>query len=439
MRTSAAVSWMLLMACASAAVGDDWPQWMGPRRDNVWRETGLLDKFPEGGPKIVWRAPVGGGYAGPAVADGKVYVTDFVRSGEAAGENWDRKGIPGVERVLCLDEKTGEALWKHEYPVSYTVAYPGGTRCTPLVRDGKVYTLGTEGDLFCFDAAGGKVFWSNDLKKSYGTKAPLWGYAAHPLLDGDKLITLAGGKGSQAVALDRNTGKELWRTLDTPEIGQGYVPPSILEAGGVRQLILAQPDSLNAVDPETGKILWSVPYEADNGSVIMTPVRSGGHLFLGGYNGRTLLVTLAENTPTATTVWKDKPKAAISPVNVQPFVEGDVIYGFDGDGQFTAAKLPSGARLWRTPQPVSRRPVGSGTAFLVRQADRLWMFCETGDLVIGQVSPQGFKELDRAHVLAPTGAAFNRDVAWCAPAFADGKMFVRNDKELVCIDLSAAQ
>ena len=153
MRVSAAFA--VVVAVALPAVADDWPQWMGPQRDNIWREDGLLERFPEGGPKIVWRTPIQGGYAGPAVADGCVYVTDFVKTGEGGGENWDRKGVAGTERVFCLDEKTGKELWKHEYPVVYTISYSAGPRCTPHIHEGKLYTLGAEGDLFCFDAADG--------------------------------------------------------------------------------------------------------------------------------------------------------------------------------------------------------------------------------------------------------------------------------------------
>ncbi|HEX6987326.1 MAG TPA: PQQ-binding-like beta-propeller repeat protein, partial [Planctomycetaceae bacterium] len=433
MRMSAA--FLLTLASAVPALADDWPQWMGPERDNVWRETGLLERFPKGGPKVVWRSPVAGGYAGPAVVGDRVYVTDFVKTGEGGGENFDRKGVPGTERVLCLDAKTGSEVWKHEYPVVYTISYSAGPRCTPLVHEGKVYTLGAEGNLICFGAADGKVVWQKDLKKEYGTTAPLWGYAAHPLIDGRKLITLAGGKGSQVVALDKETGKELWRSLDTPEAGQGYVPPSIIEAGGTRQLIILKPDALCAVDPETGKPYWSVPYEADNGSIIMTPVHAAGHLFAGGFNGRNLMVKLAADEPAAETVWKDKPRHGISPINVQPYAEGDLIYGIDANGTLTAFKVPGGERLWTTTQPVGRRPANSGTAFLVRQGeegDRVWMFADNGDLVLGTVTPEAFTELDRAHVIDPTNTAFNRDVVWCAPAYAGRRMYVRNDKECVC-------
>lgn len=432
----AVTAWVM---AAGIAAADDWPQWMGPQRDNIWREDGLLDRFPPGGPKVVWRAPVAGGYAGPAVADGRVFVTDFVKAGEGGGENWDREGVPGTERVLCLDEKTGREIWRHEYPVLYTISYSAGPRCTPLVEDDRVYTLGAEGNLFCFNVQDGNVRWSMDLKKVYDTTAPMWGFAAHPLIDGDKLITLAGGQGSQIVALDKNTGQELWRSLDTPEIGQGYVPPSIIEVGGTRQLITLKPDALASLDPETGQPIWSVPYEANMGSIIMTPVLAEGHLFAGGFNKRTLMVKLGDDGRQAETVWRDKARHGISPVNVQPYAEGGLIYGIDVDGTLTAFEVPSGERLWETTQPVSDRRATNGTAFIVRQGEtgnRCWMFCDNGDLVIATITPEEFIELDRAHIIDPTNNATNRDVVWCPPAFANKRMYVRNDKEIICVDLS---
>lgn len=151
------------------ACGDDWPQWMGPGRDNVWREAGIVERFPAGGPEVLWRTPIAGGYAGAAVAGGRVFVTDYVTDADVKVANFERKASTGRERVLCLDEATGAMLWKHEYPVTYTIAYPAGPRCTPTVHDGRVYTLGAEGDLLCFEAATGKVTWSRDLKKDYAT------------------------------------------------------------------------------------------------------------------------------------------------------------------------------------------------------------------------------------------------------------------------------
>ncbi len=126
-----------LLAEESLARADDWPQWMGPKRDNVWREDGILEKFPTGGPKVVWRTPIAGGYAGPAVSGGKVFVTDYVTAADVAIPNFYRKEFSGTERVLCLDQKTGKVQWKHEYPVKYTISYPAGPRCTPPLRAGR--------------------------------------------------------------------------------------------------------------------------------------------------------------------------------------------------------------------------------------------------------------------------------------------------------------
>ena len=105
---------------------DDWPQWMGPKRDNVWRDEGILEAFPDDGPRVVWRVPVAGGYSGPAVADGRVYLTDYVTKENVKVDNFDRKQFSGTERVLCLDEATGKEIWKHEYPVRYRISYPAG-------------------------------------------------------------------------------------------------------------------------------------------------------------------------------------------------------------------------------------------------------------------------------------------------------------------------
>src|SRR5262245_40268115 len=158
---------LTLGLAAPAARADDWPQWLGPQRDGVWREQGLLEKFPAGGPKVRWRAPVGQGYSGPAVAGGRVYLTDWVaRPGTTPPKSAFTRGrVAGTERVLCLDEQTGKPLWKHEYPCTYEVSYAAGPRTTPVVAGGKVYTLGTMGDLLCLDADRGTVVWSKNLPK----------------------------------------------------------------------------------------------------------------------------------------------------------------------------------------------------------------------------------------------------------------------------------
>src|SRR5438128_2909443 len=170
----AAVTWCLT---SSAARADDWPQWLGPQRDGVWRETGILSRFPSGGPKVRWRPPVGLGYAGPAVAEGGVYVTDLLLAEGVTppADTFARKRLAGKERVFCLDEATGKVLWKHEYPCEYTVSYPAGPRTTPVIHGGKVYTLGAMGDLICLEAATGKPLWSKNFVRDYQARVPMWG------------------------------------------------------------------------------------------------------------------------------------------------------------------------------------------------------------------------------------------------------------------------
>ena len=429
-----------LFACCAIAIAplplpaDEWPQWMGPQRDNVWREDGVLEALPAAGPRVVWRVPIAGGYAGAAVAGGRVFVTDYVTAADVKVANFERKASTGTERVLCLDEATGQLLWTHEYPVTYTIAYPAGPRCTPTVDGDRVYTLGAEGDLFCFDAATGKVVWSRDLKKDYATKAALWGWASHPLVDGEKLICIAGTDAAHAVAFDTRTGKELWRAGTAPE--QGYVPPSIIEAAGVRQLVLVKPDGVYAVDPDTGKLLWETPYNADNGSIIMTPVRIGDHLYVGGYQGKNLLLRLKADAPGVDVVWRNKPKQGISAVNVQPFVADGIVYGFHESGELRAMRIPEGDFAWRGGGPLGARPQGSGTAFITRHRDRFFLFTETGDLVIAKLTPAGYEELSRAHLIEPTNVAFGRPVVWCAPAYANRSIVVRNDAEIIRVSLA---
>jgi len=429
---------VLLVASGSAVLADDWPQWMGPGRDNVWSEDGILEEFPAGGPQIVWRTPIAGGYAGPAVAGGRVYVTDYVTEDNVKIDNFDREEFTGIERVLCLDQSTGEIDWQHEYPVRYTMSYPAGPRCTPNVSNGHVYTLGGEGHLHCFNAETGAVVWSKNLPQDYDTKTAMWGYASHPLIDGDKLICVAGGAGSHAVAFDKNSGEEIWRALSAQ--GQGYSPPTIIEAGGVRQLILLRPGAISAVNPDTGEEYWSVPYEASSGSVIMSPVFSDGLLYAGGFSNKNLLLSLSADHPSAAVEWRDLKKKGISPVNVQPFAEEGTLYGFDQNGSLYAVNLATGDRLWETNEPLrSQRRVRSGTAFIVRQADRFWLFTERGELIIARLSTGGYQELDSAQVIETSNAAFGRDVVWSVPAYANRRAYIRNDEEIICVNLAAGQ
>jgi outer membrane protein assembly factor BamB len=435
------------LTCAilgSATVwADDWPQWLGPQRDAVWRETGIVEKFPGGGPPVRWRASVGGGYAGPAVAHGRVYVMDRQTATNAAksSDPFQRGAIAGTERVLCLEERSGKVLWRHEYEAVYTLSYPAGPRVTPAVSDGRVYTLGAEGHLFCLDASTGAVLWSRELTKAYDTKTPLWGFAGHPLLDGDKLICLVGGSNSTVVAFDKKSGKELWRNLTAKE--PGYAPPTLIEAGGKRQLIIWHPESVNSLDPGTGKLYWTEPFKSRTGLSIATPRQDGDTLFITAFYDGSLMLRLKASEPGATPLWRsqkasEKDTDMLHSIISTPFLDGGHVYGVCSYGQLRCLRADTGERVWETLKATT--PDGKemrwANAFIVKNGDRFFLFNEKGDLIIAKLTPAGYEEISRAHLLEPTNTMPGRPVVWSHPAFADRCLFARNDREIICVDLA---
>jgi outer membrane protein assembly factor BamB len=424
-----------LIVSVSASRADDWPQWMGPNRDDRCAETGIVRALPPGGPKVLWRTPIHGGYAGPAVVNGRVYVADFETPGDTTGNPGQRSNLDGKERVLCLDAKTGREIWKHEHPCTYRISYPAGPRCTPTVSGGKVYMLGAEGDLTCLNAADGKLVWTKSLKDEYKIPAPMWGFTGHPLIDGDKLICLVGGDGTTLVAFDKNTGKELWRSLSSKE--PGYCPPEIITAGGTRQLIIWTAESINSVNPETGKPYWSIDLEPSYGMAIMSPRHAGNSLFAGGIGFKSAMLKLATDKPAAEIAWNGTKETSVCPVNSTPIIEDGIIYGVDQPGQLRAVRLATGERLWETTAPTTgEKPANSGTAFLTKNGDRYFIFNEKGELVIVKLSPEKYEEISRAKILEPTANVFGRKVVWSHPAYANKCMFARNDKEIVCVSLA---
>ncbi len=445
----------LLMAVTAGA--DDWPQWLGPKRDGVWRETGLLDKFPAKGPKVRWRVPLGSGYAGPAVAEGKVYVTDRVLAAGAANPDnpFQAKPVDGKERLLCIDDANGKVLWKHEYDCQYKISYPSGPRTTPVIAGGKVYTLGAMGDLFCLDADKGTVLWSKNFPKDYQARVPMWGFSSNPLLDGDKLICLVGGKGSAVIAFHKDTGKEIWKALDVNKTSIGYSPPMIFEAGGKRQLIIWTPEGVNSLDPEKGSLYWSQKFLVKADLTAPTPRLSGDMLLVTSFYNGSMMLKLDKDRPEASVLWKGKGRGerpeqtdGLHSIMPTPILKDGYIYGVCSYGELRCLKASTGERVWMTLKATGDVKEGDeqerwANAFLIEQGDRYWLFNEKGDLIIAKLSPKGYEEISRAHIIEPTsklsGGFANRTVLWSHPAFANKSIYVRNDKEIVCVSLAADQ
>ena len=432
--------YFLLGSFSFCVLSDDWPQWLGPQRDGVWREQGVVEKFDKA-PKLRWSLSIGGGYTGPAVTAGRVYVLDRqLAKGSSNPQNSFNKGkLQGTERILCLNEADGKILWKHEYNCPYEISYPAGPRCTPTVDQNRVYTLGAMGNLFCLNAKTGKVIWQHDFKKDFGAKPPVWGFAAHPLIDGNKLICMVGGDQGVAMAFDKMTGKVIWGSIKSPDLG--YCPPVIIKAGGKRQLIIWHPRALNSVDPETGKLYWTTPFRVKYGLTIPTPRLYGDKLFVTSFYDGPLMMQMSKNEPKAEVAWKAKGRnerntQQLHAIMCTPHLEDGYIYGVCSYGQFRCLKIDTGQRVWESFKPVYGSSGRWANAFLVKHQDRFFIHNEKGELIIAKLSPKGYEEISRAKLIEPTASAQGRQIVWSHPAFANRSIYLRNDKEIRCFSLA---
>ena len=444
---------LLCLALASYTIAvEDWPHWMGERHDGVWRESGLIDSFPAEGPAVLWRSEVGSGYGGPAIVGRDIYLMDRIKDAGKGGEveNNIRKAgeIPGSERVLCIDMETGKTKWSHQYDRPYNIAYPTGPRCTPTVVEDRVFTLGAMGDLICLDRHDGTVIWQKDLIVEYGAKPPLWGFSSHPVVDGDQVIVPVGGEGTAIVSFDRDTGQENWRALTTVDVA--YAPVRIMELDGERQLIFWHGEGVDSLNPETGEHYWNIKFpEEKNPSItsIATPRIVGNQIFISEYYKGSLLLEVSSNPPGVQEIWRSyktdpRHEKALNSMMTTPVIKDGLVYGIGynrkGEGVFRCLELETGEMRWTRDDWMSDEPLMFATAFIVENDDKYFMFNDNGELMIVDLSPAGLTERGRAKILEPTGVARGRKVVWSHPAFSGGRMLVRNDKEIVCVDLRKA-
>ena len=411
----------------SRTFADDWPQWGGPQRDLVWRESGIVNQLPGSGtlPRT-WSTSIGEGYGGPSVADGRVYVMDRLRDEQ-------------LERVLCLDAETGDIIWKHDYEARYTVSYPAGPRCTPVIDGDRVYVVGAMGHMFCLSVADGSVLWKRNFVDDFGTQLPTWGMVASPLIDGDQVITLVGGSdNSLVVSFEKTSGKELWRALQ--DTGVGYAPPVIFEFGGRQQLIVWHPEAVSSLDPATGKPIWELPYPVRAGLSIATPRKFGNLLFVASFYNGPRMIEVSGDGSSARIVWSGNSDSEIRtdgvhPIMCTPWFDGKNIYSVCSYGQLRCLDASNGNRLWETFEST-----GQGrwwNAFIVPQGDRFFIHNEQGDLIIASLSPAGYEETSRAKLIEPTRPVQRRMTIWSHPAFAMKSVFARNDKEIIRVNLAA--
>lgn len=419
----------LLCAFAASCFADDWPQWRGPNRDGIWRETGIRATFEPGDLKPKWTAPIGPGFSGPTVAAGRVYLTD--RQGNA-------------ERVLCFESASGKPVWDYSYQAAYNRlgGYACGPRASVLIHDGLAYALGAMGHLHCLDAATGAVIWKLDLAARYQIQFPIWGIASSPIIQGDLILMQIGGADSAClVALDRKTGAERWKALDDQV---NYSAPIAVDQAGRRIVIFWTGNQVVGINPADGTTCWRQPFPHLKMPLgIATPVISGDRLFVSGFYDGSLMLRLPAGELKIEKLWQRRGKSerntdALHSIISTPILKDNVIYGVDSYGEFRALDAATGDRIW---QDDSLTPHARwSTIHMVQQPaeDRVWMFNETGELMITHLSPRGVQVISRAKLL-PSGDAQapQRSVNWSHPAFARRCIFARNDDSLICVDLAA--
>ncbi len=437
----------LALLCVSASAqllhATDWPEWRGAGRLGVLTDTGLVDVFPDSGLPVAWRTPIHSGYSGPAVADGRVFITDARRP--------DPRSTAVVERALAIDEETGELLWAHEWETDYAglqLVYAIGPRATPTVDGDRVYVLGAMGNLLALSVADGRVLWQKNYAADFNTAVPSWGMSGAPLVDGDRLIAIVGGEpDALVVAFDKETGAEQWRALDVVAEA-GYGQPVIYEAGGARQLIVWHPTGLASLDPVTGGVYWEQAFDTTNGMTIATPVKSDRYLLVTQlYNGA-LMMRLGADRPTAELLWKGSSNSyepdetdGLHAMTTTPIVAGDHVYGVGAHGELRGLDARTGERLWMSDRMTTQ--TSFSTAFFVRHDDRYFVNNDEGDLILARFTPTGYVELDRVRLIEPTsrparGHGADRLVNWVHPAYANGHVLQRNDREILRASLQAA-
>jgi len=413
---------IVLLLSGAAVWADDWPQFRGPNRDGAWHETGILKSIPDRPLRVHWRAAVGWGFASPVVASGRVYVIDAELLESAANE-----------RVWCFEELTGKPLWTHSYKVDYPawVFDPkndkNGPNATPIVQDGKLYILGRQGALYCFDASNGAVLWKKDLQEEYSVKE--FTCTPSPLIEGNLLILYCGREsGPSMLALDKSSGKEVWQALDEK---QTQSSPIVITAGGKRQLIAWTQESVTSLNPATGATYWRERFSLGANNAVCTPVFQDDLLLIGG-----LMLKVDADKPAASVLWpkSSAPSRRILSNTSTGMIQDNHVFATKMSGELVCFEARSGKQVWEVESVTG---LYSGASIhLTPNGDSVFLFTDRGELIQAQLSSQGYKELGRTRVLEPNYPYGGRKYAWTPPAYANRCLFARNVHELICVSLA---
>ena len=393
----------LLMALACVAMtasawAADWPQFFGPNANGIAPDTGINKNWNENPPQELWKVALGDkGFAGPSVADGKVFIIDH------AGDQ---------DVVRALDLQTGQDVWRYAYADTSKHNY-GYARSTPTYADGKLYTLSRLGLLNCLDAGSGNLIWSKDIRREFSGEKPTWDYAASPFIDGDRVIVSPGGATS-VVALNAATGETVWAGGNSDKAG--YATPVLATIQGRRQYVVFTGYSLIGVDTEQGDVLWTVPWKTNYDVNAAMPLVIDDYIYVtSGYGHGCTLVQITPEGPK--THWVSK--------EIQAHFNSSIYYnqcffGIGDPGYLVCLNPRDGKAMWKQRGFEKGGVVGVDDTIIAVNG-------KGGDVVMVSNSWEGYEELGR---IKPLGGQ-----SWTAPIVADGKLFVRNTSGMVCLDL----
>lgn len=396
---------LLILCCATQSLaqsGGDWPQWRGPNRDGVSKETGLLKQWPASGPALVWKTKgAGGGYSSLAIAKGRIFTL----------------GLRGArEYVIAFDVATGKEAWATPYGKAFHNDRGDGPRGTPTVDGGNVYALGGNGDLSCLDAGTGRIIWTMNMLEKFGGENPNWGISESPLVIGEKVLVNAGGRGASIIALNKKNGELIWKSQNDPA---GYSSGIPVQIGSTTQVVFFTEQRAVGLDLKDGKLLWDYPRAANRTANVATPIAFGNRVFISsGYGtGAGLVDIKADGTAKEVYFTKEMQNHHSSSILI-----GDYLYGFS-NAILTAMRFDTGEVAWKD------RSVGKGS--LVFADGHLYALSENGVVGLIEATPSGYHETGRFKIPQdnlPT---------WTHPVIAGGRLYLRDQDTIYAYDVRA--
>jgi len=419
--------------------GEDWPVFLGPRGTGISGETGLLKVWPKEGPPVVWEKEIGTGYSAPSVRGNRLVL---------------HHRLGNEEIVECFAADTGKPLWKFAYPSNFRdpYGYNNGPRCSPLLTDKRCYTFGAEGKLLCLDLEKGTEIWIRHTAADFDIPRAFFGVGSTPILEGDRLIVVVGGQpDAGVVAFHADTGETLWKsvtkkTWKAPDVGYDiddkladYSSPVAVTIHGKRHLLAWLRDGLVSLDPEDGRIRFSYffrsrAYESVNAA---RPVVIGDQIFLSAaYRTGAALLKVNPDGTSFEEVWRNRNMETHWSTTIH---HDGYLYGFSGrhesEAMFRCLDLKTGELVWEDagggPAPRSADDFyGRGSAILVD--GQFIVLGERGLLALVEVNPKGFREISRFQLPTMTYPS------WAAPVLSRGRLYLRDEDTLLCLDLIAS-